>query len=153
MARLAAMVPPPWQNQVRYSGVLAPAAKWRSRIVATAPGAQPETPLADAWQHLGAVPPPAPATPTVPKGKGCRYWPWALLKQRAFGPQSASCPSCQGRLQLRALVHDAHSIHRLLTHLHLPTLVPKPAPARGPPYHRGPYHRIGPDSPQQTWDL
>ena len=37
-ARLAAMVPPPWQNQVRYAGVLAPAAKWRSRIVATAPG-------------------------------------------------------------------------------------------------------------------
>ena len=30
------MVPPPWQNQVRYAGVLAPAAQWRSRIVATA---------------------------------------------------------------------------------------------------------------------
>jgi len=38
VARLAAMVPPPWQNQVRYSGVLAPAATWRSRVVALAPG-------------------------------------------------------------------------------------------------------------------
>ena len=53
VARLAAMVPPPWQNQVRYSGVLAPAAKWRSRVVATAPSADDAT--AALWQGMGVV--------------------------------------------------------------------------------------------------
>jgi hypothetical protein len=152
VARLAAMVPPPWQNQVRYSGVLAPAARWRSRIVATAPGNEAQTAVAAVWQHLGRPPDDA-AKPSVPNGKGCRYWPWAYLKARTFGEQSTTCTSCQGQLQLRALVHDPHSIHRILTHLHLPPHIPKPAPARGPPYHRGPVHRIRPDSAQQTWDL
>jgi hypothetical protein len=153
VARLAAMVPPPWQNQVRYAGVLAPAAKWRSRVVALAPSAeQPQTPAV--WQGLGQLPAQDDtAEPSTPKGKGCRYWPWRYLKARTFGEQSTTCVSCQGPLRLRAFVHDAVSIHRILTHLNLPTHVPKPAPARGPPYYRGPVRRIRPHCSQQSWDL
>ena len=66
---------------------------------------------------------------------------------------TASCSRCQGELRLRAFVHDADSIHRIVTHLGLPTHVPKPAPARGPPYYRGPVRRIRPDIAQRDWDL
>lgn len=153
VARLAAVVPPPWQNQVRYSGVLAPAAKWRSRIVATAPGSDNGTTPA-VWQGLGHPPPEFDiAEQTTPKGKGCRYWPWRYLKARTFGQQTTKCTDCQGDLVLRALVQDAHSIHRILTHLGLPTDVPRPAHARGPPYYRGRVRRLRPGGDQQQCDL
>ena len=117
VARLAAMVPPPWQNQVRYSGVLAPAAKWRCGVVATAPSADDAT--AALWQGMGLPPSDADSPqPALPKGKGCRYWPWRYLKARSFGEQTASCPSCQGPLRLRAFVHDTHSIHRIRAETH-----------------------------------
>jgi len=151
VARLAAMVPPPWQNQVRYSGVLAPAATWRSRVVAMAPGTEDATPAV--WQLGRPCPEDDSTEHEFPKGKGCRYWPWRLLKARTFGERTSTCSSCQGPLPLRAFVHDAHSIHRILTHLNLPTHVPKPAPARGPPYYRGPVRRIRPETAQQQWGL
>jgi len=155
VARLAALVPPPWQNQVRYSGVLAPAASWRRRVVAMAPGADPSDGASHAvWQGLGRPCPEDDDTEQrVPKGKGCRYWPWRFLKARTFGEQTTTCVSCQGPLRLRAFVHDADSIRRILTHLGLPTHVPRPAPARGPPYYRGPVRRIRRDTAQQHWDL
>jgi hypothetical protein len=130
VARLAALVPPPWQNQVRYSGVLSPASKLRSAVVPKPP--QPDS-EADPPAQLDSDD----ATTAVPKGKGCRYWPWYLLKLRTFGPKAVACPDCNGELTLRALVKDAHTIHRILTHLGLPTDIPRPAPARAPPYYRG----------------
>jgi len=155
VARLAALVPPPWQNQVRYSGVLAPAAKWRSRVVAMAPCADPPDGATHAvWRSLGrSCPEDDSAEQALPRGKGCRYWPWRLLKARTFGEQTTTCVNCQGPLRLRAFVHDAVSIHRMLTHLNLPTHVPKPAPARGPPYYRGPVRRIRPETAQQHWEV
>jgi hypothetical protein len=129
----AALVPPPWQHQVRYSGVLAPASTWRSRIVPQPPAeprlAEPhacdQDALACELDHN--------TQRTVPKGKGCRYWPWRLLKSRTFGEPTTKCSHCEGELTLRAVVQDRDSIHRILSHLGLPTDVPKPAPARGPP--------------------
>ena len=142
VARLAALVPPPWQNQVRYSGVLAPASQWRARIVP-----QPQqTPSAgcahDEPAHLES-------DTNVPKGKGSRYWPWRFLKARTFGEQTTKCPDCGGQLKLRALVQDRDSIHRILVHQGLPTHVPSPAPARGPPYYKGPVRRLRPGQIQQ----
>jgi hypothetical protein len=142
VARLAALVPPPWQNQVRYSGVLSPASTWRSAVVPKAP--EPNSGASDDASGSDD------ATPAVPKGKGCRYWPWYLLKARTFGPGAVACPHCDGELTLRALVKDADAIHRILTHLGLPTDIPRPAPARGPPYYRGKVTRRRPgDSLQQ----
>lgn len=39
VARLVALVPPAWQNQVRYSGVLAPASSFRKRVIPAPPEA------------------------------------------------------------------------------------------------------------------
>ena len=155
-ARLAALVPPPFQNQIRYSGVLSPASKWRPKII---PKPTPEP------DGLGTPDTGKPACghgqsphnddtfkePKLPKGKGCRYWPWRLLKARTFGAQTTNCPDCGGTLRLRALVQKRQNILRILTHLGLPTDVPKPAPARGPPYYRGPVRRLRPGGAQQEW--
>ena len=148
VARLAALVPPPWQNQVRYSGVLSPASQWRARIVPKPP--QPETADGPACDHA-ALPTGQPETPApaTPKGKGCRYWPWRMLKARTFGLQTTTCPHCDGQLVFRALVKDPGTIHRFLTHLGLPTQIPRPAPARGPPYYRGKVHRLRAGGGQQ----
>jgi hypothetical protein len=150
-ARLAALVPPPWQNQVRYSGVLAPASKWRSRVVPQPPPQHGE-PAKPACEHDHAklsLADPGSSVPALPRGEGSRYWPWRLLKARTFGDATTKCTHCGGELTLRALVQDRQGIHRILTHLGLPTDVPKPAPARGPPYYRGPVRRIRPRGAQQ----
>jgi len=149
VARLAALVPPPWQNQVRYSGVLSPASTWRSAVVpkpAQADGPPRDPPCQHESEPDNSSLADAPA---LPKGKGCRYWPWRLLKARTFGPQAVTCPHCDGQLALRALVKDAGTIHRILTHLDLPTDIPRPAPARGPPYYRGKVLRRKPGDHQQ----
>jgi hypothetical protein len=149
VARLAALVPPPWQNQVRYSGVLATASKLRPRIVPKPP-AEPTLAEQPPCDHDGlASELDRSAQRTVPKGNGCRYWPWRLLKARTFGEPTTKCSHCEGELTLRALVQDPDSIHRILSHLGLPTDVPKPAPARGPPYYRGRVRRIRHGGPQQ----
>jgi len=149
VARLAALVPPPWQNQVRYSGVLSPASTWRSAVVprpTESDGSLRDPPCEHESEPDNSS---LPTTPAVPKGKGCRYWPWYVLKARTFGPQAVTCPDCDGELTLRALVKDADAIHRILTHLGLPSDIPRPAPARGPPYYRGNVTRRRPGDRQQ----
>ncbi len=119
LARLAASVPPPRLHTVRYSGVLAPASKLRSRIV--------PTPVA------------APANDTVPtcahgrRSGGSHYRPWAELLKRTFDID-VRCPRCNARMNLVAIVTDPGSIKRVLRHLGEPTDPPAREPARGPPY-------------------
>jgi hypothetical protein len=72
LCRLAASVPPPRLHTVRYSGVLAPASKLRSRIV-----------------PKPASPPANDAETETPKRGGSRYRPWAelLRARRAVVPK------------------------------------------------------------------
>ena len=41
-----------------------------------------------------------PPIEALPKGKGCRYWPWRLLKPRSSGKQTIRCPDCDGELHM-----------------------------------------------------
>ena len=121
IARLAALVPPPRCNLVRYHGALAPNAKLRKLIVLPA-----EPLLASARGH------------TRPKGKVSlrRRLQWAELMERVFGVDVLVCPECGGRRRLIALIEDPAVIHRILTHLGLPTAPPAlhpPRPPRTPP--------------------
>jgi hypothetical protein len=43
------------------------------------------------------------------------------------------CPGCSGRLRLVAVLDPSVATVRILQHLHLPTEVPPPAPARASP--------------------
>ena len=60
--------------------------------------------------------------------------PWAELLARTFAVDVLSCPSCQGRMRLLAMVKDPASITRYLAAVGEATEVPRRSPGRGPPY-------------------
>ena len=87
LCRLATSVPPPRFHTIHYAGVLAAASPWRSRI----------------------TPPLPPTAENVEPEKRVRksgYRPWAELLQRTFAVDVLTCPSCQGRMRLLAVVKN-----------------------------------------------
>jgi hypothetical protein len=115
LCRLATSVPPPRFHTVKYAGVLAPASPWRSRL---------------------AQPPQAPAEsdePGRPDHAG-GYRPWAELLARTCAVDVLTCPTCQGRMNLLALVEDAASTARTLATAGEATQVLHRPPSRDPPY-------------------
>ena len=78
-----------------------------------------------------------PAAENVEPEKGVRksgYRPWAELLQRTFAVDVLTCPSCQGRMRLLAVVKNPVSIARYLTATGELTDVPDRSPPRTPPY-------------------
>ena len=120
LGRLAVLVPRPRVNLLFYYGVLGARSTWRRSIVPgvaagaeTAPGARPGAPSEG---------------PTAPRRRQ-----WAELMRRTFGVDVLACERCGGRFRLIALIQQAEVIRRILTHLGLPSEVPRPRPARSPP--------------------
>ena len=120
VARLAALVPRPGKNLVRYHGVLAPNARARAEIV---PSARPH------GDDGGASRQP-PATPAPPKARTGRYLLWHELLRRVFEIDVLACPKCGGRLRLLCTVHDGFSARRYLQGVSAQS---PPAEARPPP--------------------
>jgi len=111
VARLAALVPRPGQNLVRYHGVLAANAGEREDIV---PGGQDRAGRAqqETIEDGRVVPPQPPPLPPTPRKHG-RYLEWAALMVRVFLIDPLRC-SCGGRLRLVAMVMDGAGAHRYL---------------------------------------
>jgi hypothetical protein len=122
IAHLAALIPPPRTNLVRYHGVFAPAAKLRSRIVG-----QTNQTLASAMGHKA---------PGVGKTRVRRNLLWAELMSRVFGINVLTCPECGGQCRVIACIEDPAVIRKILRHLGLPTQGATLHPARGPPDHQ-----------------
>ena len=120
LARLAVLIPRPRVNLLLYHGVLAPRASWRTEIVPHAPVSATD-----------AVPDESPSACSVSSPN--RGWRWADLMRRVFELDVLACPRCGGRLRLIAVLEASDATARILRHLHLPTEVPPPAPARAPP--------------------
>ncbi len=116
-------------NLVLYHGVLAPHARRRSRVVASA-SSEPTAPNALTPSDLTSLERPAP-------GASPRHWAWAHLMRRAFDVDVLACPRCGGRLRLVAALDDPHVIRRILTHLGLPVDPPRPDPPQPPPAESG----------------
>ena len=116
MQRLAALVPRPRMHLIRYHGVLAPNAKWRSHIVPAAP-----IPDSNAGESADE------------EKKPGHYIHWARLLKRVFGIDLESCPKCGGPLKIIAAIEQANAIHKILTHLGLQAHPPPRAPARYDP--------------------
>ncbi len=114
LQRLAALVPRPRLNLIRFHGVLAPNAKWRSQIVPEPP-AEDET-SAEAAEEGGV--------------KGRRYISWARLLKRVFDIDVTTCPNCGGQLKMIAAIEDPPVIQQILTHLGLSPHPPPRSPAR-----------------------
>ena len=115
MQRLAALVPRPRLNLIRFHGVLAPNAKLRPQII---PG-RPDT-LNDTSDDLQGAP---------PQSTRARIS-WARLLKRVFDIDIERCPHCGGTLKIIAAIEDPSVIARNLAHLGLPTRAPPRAPAR-----------------------
>jgi Putative transposase len=129
LCRLAAAVPAPGFNTVRYAGILAPAATWRPLVIPQPPTrsdtAQHTTiqhPVDDEREHQKSDRP-----------RRSRWRPWAELLKRSFDIELL-CPRCHTPMKLKSFLTSEKSLQRLLSRLAEPTDVQGKAPARGPPY-------------------
>ena len=126
LTRLAASVPAPGFNTVRYGGVLAPAAHWRALVIPSLPAAAAGKDADSDADSDDAKPPARPA-----RRSGWR--PWAELLKRSFDID-LRCPRCDGPMKLKSFLTSRASLRRLLTRLGEPLDVQGKAPARAPPY-------------------
>jgi hypothetical protein len=126
LEKLAALVPPPRIHQVRYHGILGPAAPRRSSVV---PGLLPSRP-GIATEKTAAPDRPSPAKPDArPLGKNLT---WADLIRRVFETDALVCPACGGPMRILAAIQTPQTIRDILDHLGLPSRAPPIAPARLP---------------------
>ena len=110
--KLAALVPPPRINQVRYHGILAPNAKNRAAVVPKKPDEEELRKTRGASKHRLL---------------------WAALLARTFNLNMEVCPHCGGRMRIVAAVRDPASVKRYLDGVGLPSALPEIKPARPPP--------------------
>jgi hypothetical protein len=136
--KLCALVPTPRAHLVRFSGVLGPAAKWRSSIVPPVEAVS-ETSAAAVSSTLTTEPPPSESSPAddgnpVAEEPGKRKrrrknYSWAELIQRVFAADVTVCGKCGGRLHLISPIHPPVATRKILDHLGLPSRPPPLAPA------------------------
>ena len=125
LEKLAALVPPPRVNLVRYHGVLAPALLHRARVV-------PASKVLDSVVRGVGIPTStgdlsgeqAPPTATRP-----RNYSWAELMRRVFEIDVLECPWCGGRMRVLAAIVTPEAIRAILDCLGLPARAPPVAPA------------------------
>ena len=125
--KLAALVPAPRFNLVRYSGVLAPSAAWRPLVI-------PAEPAADFNSHPGCT---AKKHFTSDTGKshkkvGCRprRYAWAELLKRVFSVDVLACDRCGGRMKILCAINPPDAIREILDCLGLPSKPPPISPAK-----------------------
>jgi hypothetical protein len=128
MERLAALVPPPRFNIVRFYGVLAPASSLRRYIV-------PEDKYDIVPAHQGCPAkseiPAADEAGTKPKqGKKPKKYSWAQLLKRVFEVDVLICPRCGSKMKVLCAIHPPNAIQKILTCLGLPSRAPPIAPAK-----------------------
>jgi hypothetical protein len=90
LERLAALIPPPRFHQIHYHGVLASRSSWRRAVIPKAPIRESNGSLSRGNGH--------------PCQTSERRFRWGDLLKRVFGVDSWSCPTCFGRMKLRAVI-------------------------------------------------
>ena len=154
LRRLAALVPAPYANLVRYHGVFA--GRWRCRKLLPKPprktpgaveepaakigsrlsrfeGRRPEAasvpngPLAQT--ALASSTPPAPPA-DAPNRSRRRSIPWAQLLMRVFHLDALACPRCATPMIVLAFLSEPDVVRKILLHLGLPADLPPTAPAQ-----------------------
>jgi hypothetical protein len=124
--RLAALVPAPRFNLVRYSGVLAPSAAWRPLVI-------PAEPADDFNSHPGCTATKYFISDTGKSHKkvGCRprRYAWAELLKRVFSVDVLECDRCGGRMRILCAINPPDAIRKILDCLGLPSKPPPISPA------------------------
>jgi hypothetical protein len=162
--KLAALVPPPRFNLVRYHGLLAPSAAWRSLVIPSEPEPEIAAPSSHpactakkqilsetenlqnkrAPEIIDLAPHPScSAKKQIPedlqKERSCRprNYSWAELMRRVFSIDVLVCPRCGGRLRILCAIHPPEAIHQILECLGLPSRPPPIARALPDPEIEG----------------
>jgi len=164
MARLVALIPPPYHPLLRYFGVFGPHSSWRKSIVPEVaqtaeqhheheqPSVAPTLKAGpnDSASKSSTDPTPASTTLAPPANEskqetraqdvGRRFsapWriDWATLLKRAYQADSLACP-CGGRLRFVALVTEPETAKEILQSMGLPTDLPPIARARSPDFYQ-----------------
>jgi len=115
MAKLAALVPRPRLNTLRFHGVYAPNARLRAQAVAEPKARAPRKPCSC-----------GPGVPSPQTNRLC----WSELLRRTFSVDVLACPRCHSRLQRIAWITSAQAISAILGALGLATHAPPVAPPR-----------------------
>ena len=114
LEKLAALVPPPRRNLIRYHGILAPSARDRGKIV---PDVEDE-----------------PETQSESTHQPCPHrLSWSQLLARVFEIDFSECPDCGGQMRIVAALTDPTSIRSYLDGIGLSARPPPIAPARPSP--------------------
>ena len=137
LRRLAALLPRPFTQRVRYHGVFANRSRFRpllppppaAELPALVPQLDPQAdptpgPPADATDAEPCLAPP----PRPPR----RRLPWSELLLRVLDVDALKCPKCVTPMVVLAFLTDPKVVRRILTHLGLPSPSPPVAPARLP---------------------
>ncbi len=125
IGKLAALVPPPRFNMVRYHGTLAPSAKWRKLIT---PQGKDFVESA-AGSHCGRTSKignrdQEKTDESAPKAVRPRNYNWAELMKRVFGFDVLQCNGCGGRMRILCAVNPPEAIRKILDCLGLPSRPP-----------------------------
>jgi hypothetical protein len=105
IARLAALVPKPRVNLIRFHGVFAPNSQHRARVTPAKRGKGTKA----QW----------PDKPQVQTPAECRAsMTWAQRLKRVFNIDIETCPACGGAVRIIACIEDPVVIEKILTHLH-----------------------------------
>jgi len=108
--KLAALVPPPRVNQVRYYGVFAPRSKMRDLILPKVdPAATSEAEVVAAQENSCSS-----ADDDGSSNQKCYRHTWAALLDRVFDIDVLACPRCQSRMQRIAFIFDPDVIAAML---------------------------------------
>ncbi len=135
VARLAALVPPPRFNLVRYHGILAPSAALRPLIVPESEPCRPPDPT----HHAGCPMKnknSAPDAEDAKKKPQCRprNYTWAELMKRVWSLDVLQCDRCGGRMRIVCDNHPPGAVRSILVCLGLPTRAPPIAAAASDMY-------------------
>ncbi len=145
LRRLAALVPSPYTNLVRYHGVFANRSRDRYRIPLP-PTVEPSEPTPDA-KDAGSDNGEDTAASTIrPRRLG-----WAQLLRRVLDVDALTCPKCATSMTVIAFLTDPTVLSRILDHLGLPSSPPPIAPVRSPLDDAGLFADELPDDTGDDW--
>ena len=102
IAKLAALVPPPRTNLIRFHGVFAPNSRFRGRVVPSRRSIAVESKV-EAEERT-----------VVERRAGMT---WAQRLKRVFGIDIEVCSACGGAMKIVACIEDPDVIDKILSHL------------------------------------
>lgn len=115
MQRLAALVPRPRLNLIRFHGVLAPNAKLRAQIIP------------DEKENKSS---PSDTSDDVPQSATSVRISWVRLLKRVFDIDIEHCPHCGANMKIIVAILESSAITKILDHLGISTRAPPRSPEK-----------------------